>query len=165
MTAAAEDDYPGREEEDAELTAALPRLVLALAIRRGRGDTNRANALLARREAEARYETAVLERFREGERSRLALAEWAKSAEAQEAAARARMLGLFDTVPPSSGPTPLAAGPTCPSTAPSTTTVGDPVSPVLAVARGAHRAGTRQDGPHARRAAGRWRRWCRWWGE
>jgi len=56
-------------------------------------------------------------------RERAALAVWAATPEGQETAARARMIGLFDQVSASSGPTPLDAGARRASEGPSKTTV------------------------------------------
>lgn len=114
-------------------------------------DYNRARAELFFARARQRH-------MSDRERAYLALAAWAATPEAQETAARARLIGLFDPVHPD-------AGPQCPSKRPTDPDRYVRTNPVPEALSGAHSAGDEQDGPTAvAPRPGRWRRWCRWWG-
>lgn len=90
---------------------------------------------------------------------RVAHAIWARTPEAQETAARAKTIGLFDPVSPD-------AGPQCPPKRPEPADRYVETNPAPEALRRPSSAGTSQDGPTAvAPRPGRWRRWCRWWSE
>lgn len=82
---------------------------------------------------------------------RYALVVWARTPEAQETAARAKTIGLFDAVSPD-------AGPVCPPKALADPDLCDWTNPTAEALSGAHSAG---DAGSSAPRPGRWRRW---WG-
>jgi len=89
-------------------------------------------------------------------RDRAALVAWARTPEAQDTAARAETIGLFDPVSPD-------AGPQCPSKRPADPDRYVEANPAPEALRRPSSAGNQQDGPDAvAPRPGRWRRLCRW---
>ena len=119
----------------------------------------RAGEAQVRQLAEDMFEVSAHRAYVQRSRDRSAVTAWARTPEAQETAARARLIGLFDPVSPE-GPRP---GPQCPSTAPADPDRYGNTNPVAEALRSPSSAGDEQDGPDAvAPRPGRWRRWCRW---
>lgn len=143
VTAAWDATYSDVPASEAELDHLAEEVEIGKVVAARRGYLD---GLVAAR-AMQRYDKAAA-RDRHGYvRDRAALAEWARTPEAQETAARAKTIGLFDPVP-DEGP---RVGPVCPPER--------PADPDLAAGDPVHR---NPAAGHTAPRPGRWRRWCRW---